>query len=303
MTGLNHPQYLAFNSAGVLFVGVLDAGSGNIYEFTTNGVQSTFVTGLTDPEGLAFQGLTLPPAPPVITLQPQPLIINAYGNASFSLTATGTSPLNFQWSFNNTNILGATNSTLTISNVAQYDLGSYAVVVTNTFGSATSSNALLSMYPYLDSPFGGVVINWGQNATLSVGAWGTGPYSYQWYENGVSIPDATNQTYSLPSIQFSSAGLYSVVVSTLLGSVTNTPEQVVVNPAGVSIGMYPGVTVTGTVGYSYTIEATADLSNTNSWVPVTTFTLGQPIQLWVDTNVNALSPANPHKYYKVIPAN
>jgi hypothetical protein len=92
----------------------------------------------------------------------------------------------------------------------------------------------------------------------------------------------------LSSIQFTNAGLYSVVVSSPLGSVTNKPEQVVVNPAGVAIGMYPGVTVTGTVGYTYTIQATADLSNTNSWVPVATITLQESSQLWVDINVNAL---------------
>jgi hypothetical protein len=49
---------LAFNSAGNLFVTEWDSGS--IYEFTPDGTQSTFATGVTDPEGLAFQGVTLP---------------------------------------------------------------------------------------------------------------------------------------------------------------------------------------------------------------------------------------------------
>ena len=80
---------------------------------------------------------------------------------------------------------------------------------------------------------------------------------------------------------------------------TNTPEQVVVNPAGVSLGMYPGVTVSGTVGYTYAIQATSDLSNTNSWTTVATLTLVQPTQLWVDISVSAFT--NPHRFYRVIP--
>ena len=85
-----------------------------------------------------------------------------------------------------------------------------------------------------------------------------------------------------------------------LGSVTNAPAEVVVNPAGVSRGMFPGVLVSGVVGYTYSIQATSDLTNPNSWTTVATLTLMQPVQLWVDTRVDALSPTNPHKYYKVV---
>jgi len=91
------------------------------------------------------------------------------------------------------------------------------------------------------------------------------------------------------------------VLSSPLGSVTNKPAQVVVNPAGVSFGMFPGVYVSGVVGYTYAIQASSDLTNTNGWTTVANLTLIQPVQLWVDTAVNALSPANPHKYYRVVP--
>ena len=57
-----------------------------------------------------------------------------------------------------------TASSLTISNVTPQALGAYAVVVTNASGTITSSNAMLSMYPFLASPFGGVVTDWGQHA-------------------------------------------------------------------------------------------------------------------------------------------
>jgi len=248
----------------------------------------------------AYESTPQPTAtPPSITSQPQSVTVNAHANASFSVTASGTMPLSYQWSFNGTNMSGATASSLTISNVTPQALGAYAVLVSNSVGSVTSSNAVLSMYPFIAAPFLGLVTDWGYTNTLSVGAWGTGPLSYQWFDNGVAVLNATNQTLTLTSIQFTNAGLYSVVVSSPLGSVTNTPEQVVVNPAGVSLGMYPGVTVTGTVGYTYAIQATTDLSSTNSWTTVATLTLMQPTQLWVDISVNAF--ANPHRFYRVMP--
>jgi Concanavalin A-like lectin/glucanases superfamily/Immunoglobulin domain len=181
--------------------------------------------------------------PPSITGQPQSVTVNAGDNVSFTVTATGTLPLQYQWSLNGTNILGATASSLTISNVAQTDLGAYAVVLSNPFGATNSSNATLSMYPFIETPFIGAITYWGTDAKLGIEGWGTGPLHYQWFKDGIALLNATNQTLFLPSIQFTNAGLYSVVLISSLGSVTNKPAQVVVNPAGVSIGMYGGCQV------------------------------------------------------------
>jgi Concanavalin A-like lectin/glucanases superfamily/Immunoglobulin domain len=273
------------------FFGVIDEIS-----FYNRALSLTEIQGIYN-AGSAGKGTQ---APNIIT-QPQPLTVNAGDNVSFTVTASGSSPLNYQWSLNGTNISGATASSLTISNVAQTDLGVYAVMVSNTFGSTNSSNAMLSIYPFIESPFTGTITYWGRDTTLGVVGWGTGPLHYQWFKDGVALLNATNQTLFLPGIQFTSAGLYSVVLSSPLGSVTNKPAQVVVNPAGVLIGMYPGVTVSGVVGYTYTIQASSDLTNTNGWTTVATLTLIQPVQLWVDISVNALSPTNPHKYYRVVP--
>jgi hypothetical protein len=210
-------------------------------------------------------------------------------------------PITYQWQFNGSNITGATSATLTVSNITQCNLGNYAVVVTNDFGSTTSSNASLSMYPFLATPFGGLDTYWGYTNTLSVQAWGTGPLSYQWYQNGAAIDGATNQTLTLAGIQTTNAGLYTVVVTSALGSVTNAPEQVIVNPAGVSVALYPGVTVQGVAGYTYIIQSTANLSDTNSWVTMTNLTLTQPIQLWMDTNTDASLPGNAYRFYRVLP--
>lgn len=103
------------------------------------------------------------------------------------------------------------------------------------------------------------------------------------------------------SIQFTNAGLYSVVVSSPYGSVTNDAYQVIVNPASVALGFYPGLTVGGVVGYSYVIQSTTNLADTNAWVTLTNLTLTQPVQLFIDTNVDASSPFNPKTFYKILP--
>ena len=127
--------------------------------------------------------------PVAITAQPQSVLTNAHGTAAFTVTAVGTSPLSYQWFFDSTNIAGATSSELIVTNVVQTNLGTYAVVVSNAAGAITSSNAVLSMYPFLVTPFGGLDTYWGYTNILSVTAWGSGPLNYQWYQNGVALLD------------------------------------------------------------------------------------------------------------------
>ncbi len=240
-------------------------------------------------------------APIIITNEPQSQIVSAGSNATFIVTASGYPAPAYQWSFNGMALPGATSSTLTISNVDLPNLGSYAVLITNGYSSLASTMAILSMAPSIVTPFTGATVVWGQNATLSVGAIGSGNLSYQWFQNGMAIPGASMATLTLPSIQFTNGGLYSVVVTSSLGSVTNTPALLVVNPAGVSVALYPGVTINGTVGYSYIIQRTGNLSDTNSWVSVAGLTLTNSTELWVDTNTDASLPANMQQFYQVLP--
>lgn len=82
---------------------------------------------------------------PAITTQPQSLTVTNSGNATFSLLATGTAPLSYQWTKDSTNIPGATNSSWSLANARTTDAGIYSVVVTNSAGSITSSNAQLTV--------------------------------------------------------------------------------------------------------------------------------------------------------------
>jgi RHS repeat-associated protein len=83
--------------------------------------------------------------PPTITVQPANQNIGLGSNATFTVSATGTPQLHYQWRFNGTNLPGATLTALTLTNVQFAQAGTYAVQVTNAFGSALSSNAVLTI--------------------------------------------------------------------------------------------------------------------------------------------------------------
>jgi DNA-binding beta-propeller fold protein YncE len=84
---------------------------------------------------------------PIITNQPASRIVLAGVNVTFSVGVVGTAPFAYQWSSNNVPLTGATNITLTLTNVGLSEAGSYSVLVTNGFGSALSSTAVLTVLP------------------------------------------------------------------------------------------------------------------------------------------------------------
>jgi hypothetical protein len=90
-------------------------------------------------------------------------------NASFSGMATGTGPLFYQWSFSGTNLVGATNAWLTVTNVRMAQAGSYTMVVTNFAGSAASAAALIVTNPIITLTTGdGAMTPGGFNIQVSV---------------------------------------------------------------------------------------------------------------------------------------
>ena len=83
--------------------------------------------------------------PPIIATQPANQAALAGGAATFSVLSSGRFPLFYQWQFDGTNLANATNATLALSNLTTNQAGSYSVLVSNSLGSATSSNALLTV--------------------------------------------------------------------------------------------------------------------------------------------------------------
>ncbi|MCX6925922.1 MAG: immunoglobulin domain-containing protein, partial [Verrucomicrobia bacterium] len=112
--------------------------------------------------------------PPMITSQPANQTVVAGDNAAFNVLAAGTPPLSYQWMVNGTNLVGATATSLLLTNVQSADAGVYSVVVTNAVGTATSSNAVLTVNPPPPcAPLPAGLVSWwrgGGNAFDQVGA-------------------------------------------------------------------------------------------------------------------------------------
>jgi len=82
---------------------------------------------------------------PTITSQPASQSVLPGTNVTFSVSATGSQPLSYQWRLNGANIPGATNSTYSITNVQPADGGSYDVLVANPDGAVASLIATLKV--------------------------------------------------------------------------------------------------------------------------------------------------------------
>jgi uncharacterized delta-60 repeat protein len=196
---------------------------------------------------------------PTIITQPTNQTVVVGGTTSFSVTASGTSPLSYQWNFNGTNIVGATNTTLTLTNVQLSQAGNYTVLVTNICGSALSSNAILTVAtaPYIITQPTNQTVTAGGTANFNVTAGGTPPLSYQWNFNGANIAGATNASLTLTNVQFYQAGNYAVLVTNLYGSVLSSNAVLTVNLPASSIPVITGFSPnSGTVGTVVTITGT-----------------------------------------------
>jgi hypothetical protein len=96
--------------------------------------------------------------PPTITQHPQSRTAPPGSSVTFTVTASGTEPLSYQWQKDEADIPGAPNASYTINPVAEADAGSYRCVVSNDFGTATSNAAALTIaelptgaYPIVDT--------------------------------------------------------------------------------------------------------------------------------------------------------
>jgi hypothetical protein len=119
------------------FKGIIDEVSLYNRALTTEEIRSVVQYGT--------NGKTVNPLGPVITAQPANRRVPQGMNVSIDVGVAGTPPLSYQWSFNGTNIAGATNNPLVLNNVQVADAGEYGVVINNALGSATSSNAVLTI--------------------------------------------------------------------------------------------------------------------------------------------------------------
>ena len=227
-------------------------------------------TAGSSPSNTATLTVTAVAVAPAITTQPQNQSVTVGAMATFSVVATGTAPLSYQWSKNGAAIAGATNSSYTTPATVSGDNGStFSVVVSNTAGSKTSNTATLTVTavavaPTITTQPQNQSVTVGAMATFSVVATGTAPLSYQWSKNGAAIAGATNSSYTTPAtVSGDNGSTFSVVVSNTAGSKTSNTATLAVTAVAPAITTQPqnqSVSVGAMATFSVVATGTAPLS-------------------------------------------
>jgi hypothetical protein len=164
------------------------------------------------------------PAAPSILSQPVSLDTYASSNATFTVLATGSQPLAYQWFFKGGALAGRTAASLSLTDVQASNAGEYHVVVSNAMGRATSAVATLTvrpLAPYFTVQPSSASLGAGSDCTLTGQANGSQPISYQWQRNGANIPGATSASLLFASVTLNDAGNYTLVASNAAGMTTS----------------------------------------------------------------------------------
>jgi hypothetical protein len=212
--------------------------------------------------------------PPNITDQPFSQSVMQGSNVTLTVAATGTAPLSYQWYFNYSALIPATNTVLVISNIDQSQAGTYQVVITNIAGQAVSQAASLTVQG-LDSDGDGLPDAWmlanfghptgmiGDCSRAQDDADGDGMNNLQEYLSGTNPLDSN----SLLKLSAFATG------------------------AGTS-----QIQFTAVAGYSYTVQFTTNLAAGN-WMKYLDFAASPTTQL---VGFNLLTTNAPGQFLRII---
>lgn len=129
-------------------------------------------------------------ARPQINPLSQFMLVGLGQTASFNISASGGSPLEYQWARNGRNIPGATSSLFEIPGTKLTDAASYRVTVKNQVGALGSTGIRLSV---VDRSGGEVIVNEAATTSLTIKAAGD-RLSYEWLKDGIPLPPASHIT-------------------------------------------------------------------------------------------------------------
>jgi alpha-tubulin suppressor-like RCC1 family protein len=231
----------AGNSLGENF-GVAIPANGGVIAWGDNTLGETnppaALTNLVSIAGSAapFHGLALVNDGSPVIIHP-PIGLTTYVGRDVTLhgDAAGAQPLSYQWLLNGTNLPGATDTSLIISNVQLANAGSYQLFVSNNVNTALSipapltvlsNNTLTILSQSTVSPTN--LYQGGKGTISGVTVLGNGPLRYQWFfsptnKNYTAVPGATNDTLVLDPALAINTGNYYVAISNQFSGITNTP--------------------------------------------------------------------------------
>ena len=270
---------------------------------TTNaGIYSVVVSnsiGSTLSYGATLSVLT---SAPITVTSPTDQFVALHSNILISVAATGSLPLFYQWQLNGTNVARGTNALLNITNSQFTNGGNYAVVITNAYGSVTSSIATLTIID-LGMALNATNLTWATTDSYpwcpvvglshdgtAVAQSATPPYP-QYSELATTVTGPGTLTFWAQSAQF---GDYFVFATGLIN--TNRPQIIYLAtflPQWQQTTVYIG---TGTQFLDWEFQTSPFGSGTShvAWLDQVSFVAGgtPPISVSITTNQTLLSGAN-----------
>ena len=245
--------------------------------------------------------LSLSSGVPTITQQPSNQTVSAGSTVNLLVSATGSTPLTYQWWFNGAPISGGSDSSYILARASSSSAGPYAAVVSNGYGAVTSAVAWLTVLvpPSITTEPTNQTVVPGASASFFASAKGSSPMSYQWFFDNKAIPGATANTFSITNARVIDAGSYALIITNLAGSAasSNAYLKVLVAPtlaAPEAIGSGISIPVPSVAGLNYLLEYKNTLEDPD-WTAVTSWAAGTGgILVLQDTN----TPSAP-RFYRV----
>lgn len=279
------------NGATYTVANVQAASAGNYVVTVTNAVGAVS----SNIAALIVTGL-----PPLITTPLAPQTVPAGSNVTFTVGATGSPTLTYQWRKDTLPLPGATLASLTLTDVQAGNGGLYDVIVTNSVNSAASGPVLLTVTPagptIVTQPLAQTVTG-GTVVTFTVGARGTAPLTYQWRKGGVPLADggivagSGSATLTLTGVGAGDSGSYDVVVTNALNAAASASALLTVNAATITWNFGPdaaGATANPTSGLPVDVTGgTLTQGNNNGTTPLLTTTSVSPTASGFSGGVNA----------------
>jgi hypothetical protein len=183
--------------------------------------------------------------------------VNAGTNSTFTVAAAGTTPITYQWYFNDLAIAGATNTSYARTNLQNLtDAGTYYVVASNAIApyTTTSTKCVVTINesaPVITANPANVTTGAGNNVTFTVTSYGTDPRTYQWQMNAGSgfadLPNATGTSLTLTNVQVEDTGksFQLNIRNSLGGPVTSTVATLTVTNKAPLVVTAPTTAVVG----------------------------------------------------------
>jgi choice-of-anchor C domain-containing protein len=261
------------------------AGATNTFYTATNaGIYTVVVSNVVGVVTSPAAALTLIPGFPTLVLSPTDQTVSPGNSATFTVEATGSNTLYYQWQLNGGNLPGATNNSYTTANA-----GSYTVVVSNLLGVVTSAPpAVLTVQqagPDITQQPASLTNDLGKRAEFSVRASAPGDNNkndhlhYQWYFDNAPIKGQTSSNLVIAAVKWTNSGAYYVVVSNSTGAtpsavatltvVDNTPPTVAfTKPAANNfVTLTNPLTVSGTASDRVEVTNVQVKVGTNEFLP------------------------------------